>query len=164
MIVMKNETASTANARQRWTWGIDCVVIASFLALAQVIVSELGRPPVQVLIRGKAAIHRPLESRSPDATAYPCAISFGAITLAVQACLALVRRGLVNGAAAEPAPERTCAASDWHGNTGWAHKAFRTPSSGRVPHTWARRASGPWSLARHSPYRSSCSGLRDVLR
>src|SRR6516162_11114913 len=26
----------------------------------------------------------------------------------------------------------------------------------------ARRASGPWSLARHSPYRSSCSGLRDV--
>ena len=26
----------------------------------------------------------------------------------------------------------------------------------------ARRASGPWSLARHSPYRSSCIGLRDV--
>jgi hypothetical protein len=26
----------------------------------------------------------------------------------------------------------------------------------------ARRASGPWSLARHSPYQSLCSGLRDV--
>jgi hypothetical protein len=80
MIVMKYETASTANARQRWTWGIDCVVIASFLAPAEVIVGEPGRPPVQVLIRGKAAIHRPHESRSPDATTYQSASSVGAIT------------------------------------------------------------------------------------
>jgi hypothetical protein len=38
MIVMKYETASTANARQRWTWGINSLVIASFPAPAQVIV------------------------------------------------------------------------------------------------------------------------------
>jgi hypothetical protein len=30
------------------------------------------------------------------------------------------------------------------------------------PGSSARRASGPWSLARHSPYRSSCSGQRDI--
>jgi hypothetical protein len=61
MIVMKYETASTANARQRWTWGINSVVMASFPAPAQVIVGEPGRPPLPVLIRGKAAIHRPHE-------------------------------------------------------------------------------------------------------
>ncbi len=32
--VMKNETASTANARQRRIWGIDSVFITTFLASA----------------------------------------------------------------------------------------------------------------------------------
>jgi hypothetical protein len=82
MIVMKYETASTANARQRWTWGINSVVIASFPAPAQVIVGEPGRPPLQVLIRGQAAIHRPHESRSPDPATYQSASSVEAITLA----------------------------------------------------------------------------------
>jgi hypothetical protein len=43
MIVMKNETASTANARQRWSWGTGSVVIIVFPAAFWVVVGDPGR-------------------------------------------------------------------------------------------------------------------------
>jgi hypothetical protein len=40
MIVMKKDTASTANARQRRIWGIDAVFIAIFLAAASLVAAS----------------------------------------------------------------------------------------------------------------------------
>src|SRR5262249_24322332 len=41
-IVMKNETASTANARHRWAWGAGSVLIITFFASASVVAGALA--------------------------------------------------------------------------------------------------------------------------
>jgi len=53
---MKNETASTANARHRWTCGPDSVIIASFLTSASVVARQsLSRPATWADQRGTPA-------------------------------------------------------------------------------------------------------------
>jgi hypothetical protein len=56
-IVIKNETASTANARQRWIGVVDSVVISVSYASAGSC-GEHSRPGMQVLIWRAAGIHR----------------------------------------------------------------------------------------------------------
>src|SRR5512140_2488069 len=71
MMVMKNETASTANARQRCTWGTGSVVIVTFSCICLVGDGRRAQsPPLEVVIRRKAAIHRPQRKPNPGQSAH----------------------------------------------------------------------------------------------
>src|SRR6266508_4029981 len=68
-IVMKNATASTANARQRCIWAFESVFIS--ISFASLVVCRRVNPPrLEVVIRQLAAIHRSHKRNDTPTPAY----------------------------------------------------------------------------------------------